>query len=308
MRGKGREAQRITMKSTKYLIYLLVWFWTLMPSVLAIVPEAQALLDFKNGLTKADMLASSWKSTNVDSSGCPQQWYGVRTDMTNGCRVLELLLPASGLVGTVAPSIGRLQSLVNLSLAHNDLAGDISSILKLPQLVRLFLSGNSFSGAIQLGLDSKLMVIDLSDNKFSGPILPPFPESLSHVDFSGNAFSGNIHPELGQATGLRILDLSRNKLVGSIPAMPLLVSLLTLRLSDNMLTGQIPSELLNEQTPQLQELDLSRNRLTGESLPSNDLLSTAENTCISVNCPYLGNSHYVWWTGSCSSSYCESDS
>lgn len=271
MRERDRDAQRTIMQTTKCIFYLL-WLWVLMPSVLAVAPETQALLDFKNGLTKAENLSSSWNITNVDSHGCPLQWYGVRTDSTNGCYILELQLPASGLVGTIPPSIGRLQSLVNLSLAQNDLTGEISAILKLPHLLRLFLSGNSFSGAVQFGLGSKLMVVDLSDNRFSGSILPPFPESLSHVDFSGNAFSGNIPLELGQATGLKTLDLSRNRLVGPIPAMPLVVSLSTLRLSDNMLTGQIPSELFNEQTPQLLEVDLSRNQLTGKacSIPLDD--------------------------------------
>lgn len=266
-----------------------------MPSVRAIAPETQALLDLKNGFTKSDSLASTWKVTNVDSSGCPLQWYGVRTDLTNGCHVLELLLPSSGLVGTIAPSIGRLQSLVNLSLAQNDLTGDIFTIVKLPQLVRLFLSGNSLSGTVQLGIYSKLMVIDLSDNKFSGPILPPFPESLSHVDFSGNAFSGNIPEELGQATGLKTLDLSRNKLEGPIPAMPLVVSLSILRLSDNMLTGQIPSELFNEQTPQLQEVDLSRNRLTGRISPSRLYSNSAGSSSpISLTAPCLGTSFWFY--------------
>lgn len=247
---------------------LLLWLYALVPSVEAVAPETQALLDFKDGLTKADMLASSWNVTNVDSAGCPLQWYGVRAVSTNvGCQVFELLLPASGLVGTIAPSIGGVKSLVNLSFAQNDLTGDISAILKLPQLVRLFLSGNALSGSVHFDEYSRLVVVDLSENKFSGPILPPFPESLSCLDFSGNAFDGHIPQELGQATGLKTLDLSRNKLAGPIPAMPLLVSLCTLRLSDNMLTGQIPSELLNEQTPQLQEVDLSRNLLTGKLTP-----------------------------------------
>lgn len=240
-----------------------------MSSAWAIAPEAQALLDFKNGLTKADMLASSWNITNVDPSGCPRQWYGVRTESTSiGCQVVELQLPSSGLVGTIAPSVAGLKSLVNLSLAQNDLTGDISSILKLPQLVRLFLNGNALFGSVRFEAYSRLMVVDLSDNKFSGSILPPFPDSLSHVDFSGNAFAGPIPQELGQATGLKTLDLSRNRLAGPIPAMPLLVSLSILRLSDNMLTGQIPSELLNDQTPQLQEVDLSRNQLTGKLTPA----------------------------------------
>ena len=240
-----------------------------MPLVGAIAPETQALLDFKDGMIKADMLASSWNVTNVDSSGCPLQWYGVRTESTNtGCQVVELLLPASGLAGIISPSIGGLKSLVNLSLAQNHLTGDISAVLKLPQLVRLFLSGNALAGYVRFEENSKLVVVDLSDNKFSGSILPPFPESLSHADFSGNALTGNIPQELGQATGLKTLDLSRNKLEGPIPAMPLLVSLSILRMSDNMLSGQIPPELLNEQTPQLQEVDLSRNQLTGKLNPS----------------------------------------
>lgn len=163
----------------------------------AVALEAQALLDFKDGLTQADKLVSSWNNTKVDSSGYPRQWYGMRTKATNGgCQVVELLLPASDLVGIVVPSIGGLESLVNLSLAQNGLSGDISAILKLPQLVRPFLSGNSLSGSVYFEEFSRLMVVDLSDNKFSGPILPPFPKSLSHVDFSRNAFAGPLPQEL----------------------------------------------------------------------------------------------------------------
>ncbi|KAG0602969.1 hypothetical protein M758_10G054900 [Ceratodon purpureus] len=253
-----------SMPTMRCIFHLLVWLCALMPSAWAIAPEVQTLLDFMHGLTKADMLSSSWNITNVDPFGCPRQWYGVRTESTGaGCQVVELQLPSSGLVGTIAPNIAGLKSLVNLSLAQNDLTGDISAILKLPQLVRLFLNGNTLLGSVRFEPYSRLMVVDLSDNKFSGPILPPFPDTLTHVDFSGNAFTGAIPQELGQATGLKTLDLSRNQLAGPIPAMPLLVSLSILRLSDNMLTGQIPSELLNEQTPQLQEVDLSRNQLTG---------------------------------------------
>ncbi|XP_024360631.1 probable inactive receptor kinase At5g10020 [Physcomitrium patens] len=257
----------VIMKASRKTLLVLLWTWMLPSACAALAPETQALLDFKAGLTKGDILLSSWNNTNVDSRGCPVQWKGVTTYDGNECRVVELWLPASGLVGSIPQAIGGLLSLVNLSLAQNELGGDISPILKLPNLMRLFLSGNAFSGALKFEVASKLVVVDLSDNNFSGSIEILFPEGLADMDLSGNAFAGNIPQELFQKTTLKTLDLSRNKLRGPIPAVLLMVSLTTLRLSDNMLEGQLPLELFNEQTPQLREVDLSRNQLSGSLGP-----------------------------------------
>ena len=74
--------------------------------------------------------------------------------------------------------------------------------------------------------------------------------------------TGHIPPELGQLTGMTVLDLSGNELSGPIPwELGSLASLETLNLSHNRLTGLIPPELA---TPaNLSELYLEFNRLTG---------------------------------------------
>lgn len=285
----------------------------LLPTLWAISPDAEVLLQFKAGLTEAGVLANSWLASNIDFSGCPAQWHGV-TLTTADCRVVSLSLSGLSLSGQVrSATLGRLSqltslslsqnslngalpddlgslsmlqemdiaenslsgplpdafkglsSLVNLSLADNHLTGTVSTILELPELVFLNLSGNALTGALELQPDTvKLKKLDLSKNNFSGPITP-FLRELTFLDLSSNSFGGSIPIQLGQCLNLGSLDLSRNRLSGPIPTMELLTSLTTLRLTDNLLTDAIPPELLDDRTPLLQELDLSRNQLNGTS-------------------------------------------
>jgi Ran GTPase-activating protein (RanGAP) involved in mRNA processing and transport len=161
--------------------------------------------------------------------------------------------------------------LVNLSLANNVLlSGSIVSVLELPELVSLNLSGNALTEGLafsdNLVEQAKLVTLDLSNNQLSGsidPLLTLLP-SLAFLNLSGNAFSGTIPPEFGQCcTTLMALDLSNNGLTGPIPTMDLMESLVSLRLAGNGLSSSVPSQLLNDLAPLLQELDLSSNKLTG---------------------------------------------
>lgn len=85
---------------------------------------------------------------------------------------------------------------------------------------------------------------------------------LRELDLSDNKISGSIPSELGNLTTLTNLNLSSNNLAGSVPAsIGNLTNLTNLNLGGNSLTGAIPAELGN--LTNLTCLDLGSNNLTG---------------------------------------------
>jgi len=109
----------------------------------------------------------------------------------------------------------------------------------------------------------------LSNNKLSGAI----PTSLGNfiqlrtLILYGNLLSGTITPSLGSMK-LELLDLSHNKLTGTIPRE--VASLTTMEiyfnLSDNLLEGILPMELTN--MDKVWAIDLSSNNFSGKIPPN----------------------------------------
>ncbi|KAA3481047.1 putative LRR receptor-like serine/threonine-protein kinase [Gossypium australe] len=87
--------------------------------------------------------------------------------------------------------------------------------------------------------------------------------SLKKIDLSYNKLSGSIDSTIFNLSSLQIIDLSHNRLGGNLPAdmANRLPELKELYLSGNQLYGQIPSSLFN--CRQLKELSLSSNSFTG---------------------------------------------
>ncbi|KAJ1284909.1 hypothetical protein BS78_03G241500 [Paspalum vaginatum] len=86
---------------------------------------------------------------------------------------------------------------------------------------------------------------------------------LQNLNLSFNSLSGTIPHILGNLTRLEILDLTQNHFFGGIPhELHNLRSLVYLGLPGNELSGPIPQGLFNN-TPNLSEIRLGLNRLTG---------------------------------------------
>lgn len=159
-----------------------------------------------------------------------------------------------------------------LDLRNNSFGGDLQEILgSLVQVKFLLLNKNSYTGGIISSGILKLPNVtrlDLSYNNFSGPLLVEFSQALSlkFLILAYNQFSGSIPPEFGNLSLLQALDLSFNRLMGKIPpTIGKLTSLLWVMLANNSLTGEIPPEIGN--CSSLLWLNLANNKLSGNIPP-----------------------------------------
>jgi Leucine-rich repeat (LRR) protein len=179
-----------------------------------------------------------------------------------------LRLDRLNLTGTVPGFLSKLKKLTFLDLSFNGLSGSIpSSLALLPNLGALHLDRNRLTGSIPESFGTfKGSVPDLylSHNQLTGEI----PASLGNMDFSVIDLSRNklvgdasmlfglnkttrnvylsrniLNFNLSNVTfpsGLENLDISHNKIFGSIPPQMTQIPLQSLNMSYNRLCGQIP--------------------------------------------------------------------
>lgn len=232
----------------------------------------------------------------------------IPASLANLERLLELNLAENAFVGQLPPELGRLESLEQLLVGGNQLNGTVPrSILELPNLQGLGLSRNKFSG-IEL-LDSRsLTSLDLAGNRFeqlpelslpglyelflennqlqeipSGLNKSALLETLSVSNNTLRSFPSGIQefgnllqlmitdseiagivPDLSGLSNLYLLDLSRNSIT-EIEGLP--DSLQELYLEDNEIDGPLSSLI----TPDLFELDITNNQLSGNLAVLEDL-------------------------------------
>ncbi|XP_010537381.1 PREDICTED: probable LRR receptor-like serine/threonine-protein kinase At1g74360 isoform X2 [Tarenaya hassleriana] len=183
-----------------------------------------------------------------------------------------LYLGKNGFSRNIPETLLNLTNLVFLDLSKNEFGGDIQSIFgRFTWVKYLVLHGNSYVGGLYtsniLTLPN-LSRLDLSYNNFTGP-LPVEVSQMQNLKFlilAYNQFDGSIPQEYGNISGLQALDLSFNRLNGSIPAsFGNLTSLLWLMLANNSLSGEIPRELGNCRS--LLWLNLANNQFSGGLSP-----------------------------------------
>ncbi|CAL4913406.1 unnamed protein product [Urochloa decumbens] len=219
--------------------------------------------------------------------------------------------------GGIPPELGKLRALVRLDMANCGISGEIPpELANLTSLDTLFLQINALSGKLptEIGAMRALKSLDLSNNLFVGAIPASFaalknltllnlfrnrlageiPEfigelpSLEVLQLWENNFTGGIPANLGvAATGLKIVDVSTNKLTGVLPSelcagerletfialgnslfggipygLAGCPSLTRIRLGENYLNGTIPAKLFT--LPNLTQIELHDNLLSGE--------------------------------------------
>jgi Leucine-rich repeat (LRR) protein len=187
-------------------------------------------------LTKLQVLSLSSNHITVDFS-----------NVGDAINLMDIRLDSTGL--QTVEGIGQAKALTALSLSFNGIRGRFPlEILQLGNLRYLAMNSNSMTGLLptSFGELRYLRTLKLDRNVFVGP-LPSFSESpaLTTLDLGSNEFTGTIPSTLlaGVAgkTPMMKIDLSRNRLEGSIPASLVRFDHMVIDLAENHLTDISPA-------------------------------------------------------------------
>ncbi|KAK6267689.1 hypothetical protein QUC31_011849 [Theobroma cacao] len=154
-------------------------------------------------------------SNNNISGGIPD-WIGNISSLTS------ISMSKNLLKGSIPDQLCSLKNPKVLDLSENRFSGSLSCLLNISSLRFLYLQRNGLSGLLSNALlseSSRLSTLDLRENKLSGSI-PPWINTLSKLRIlllAGNHLEGQIPNHLCQMQ-VYIMDLSRNRLYGSIPS------------------------------------------------------------------------------------------
>eukprot|EP00934_Nitzschia_sp_Nitz4_P005407 Nitzschia sp. Nitz4//scaffold314_size20990//12434//17650//NITZ4_008632-RA/size20990-augustus-gene-0.25-mRNA-1//-1//CDS//3329547473//5397//frame0 len=197
-------------------------------------------------------------------------WVGVICDDNDENRVEHIILPYNDLQGSLPSELSYLSSLVSLNLGYNSLTGTIPPF-SVDSLMHIYLQDNQLTGSIPSSLAALpyLESLNLYENELEGKI-PPFGNATSlriiSIEANANLYGsaeevfGNFPPSLAQ------FWCSYCSLSGTLPgwAFSQLTNLDSVWLYDTPLNGTIPDELFDAP---LQNLGLSENFLSG-TIPS----------------------------------------
>ncbi|VVA98174.1 unnamed protein product [Arabis nemorensis] len=168
---------------------------------------------------------------------------------------------------TIDPEeVGNLQNRGELYLSNSHLEGPLPSQLSgCVRILKFDVGSKSLNGSVPSSFRSwkSLSTLVLSDNQFSEAI-PPFlaeHDRLSDLRIARNAFGGEIPSSVGLLKSLHYgLDLSGNGFTGEIPVTLVnLINLDRLNISNNKLTGSL---LVPQRFRSLLQVDVLNNQLT----------------------------------------------
>lgn len=237
------------------------------------------------------------KLTNLNLVGCG--FTGpIPSTIGNLERLIFLSLNSNGFTESIPASIGNLKNLYWLDLSANKLSGSLpvsngvtSGLDMLTHAKHFHLGDNQLSGDIPpLLFNSNLSLIHLllENNQFTGtiPSTLTLVQHLEVVRLDKNSLTGSVPSNINSLTNVNEMFLSNNRLTGPIPNLTgmnflnyldlsgnsfdqsnipswfsTLQSLTTLKMRYTNLVGELPAAFFS--IPQLQNVDLSNNRING---------------------------------------------
>lgn len=234
------ELVKATASNRLPIINAYEYYWLLDTNTATDSQDVRTLEDLKNTYDLKDWISDPCYLIPWKGIGC--------NNTSSSNRISEIDLSGMNLTGPVPEHIGKLTSLVNMSLDNNHLNGALPNFSSLAMLERLYLQNNDLIGSIPDWLFQlkKLKELSLENNHLIGPL-----------------------PNFSILTNLEVLHLQNNSLNGSVPEWLFkLKNLKELFIQNNNFSGVIRQELLENST------------LNFQFLRNNHLCVSKEGKCI----------------------------
>eukprot|EP00798_Chlamydomonas_sp_ICE-L_P030851 gene30851-35891_t len=192
------------------------------------------------------------------------------------CDLKIILLSTNSLTGTIPDAVSQMQSVEIIGFGGNQLEGTIpSGVGRLESLKRLDLTNNKLTGSLPDGLcvrmspsgfkESVITDILVSGNSLTG-LTPSLCPALVYLEANSNRLSGSMGT-LGTFPELHILDLSNNLISGIVPTPEAWGELMiSVNLQNNRMTGSLPENFST--IWYLTDLNVGGNLLNGTIPPS----------------------------------------
>ncbi|KAI9083596.1 hypothetical protein K1719_034538 [Acacia pycnantha] len=217
----------------------------------------------------------------------------------------KLRLSANNFTGTMPDTYGNLKNLTDFSMDGSSLSGKIPSFIgNWTSIVYLDMQGTGMEGPIPPTISLLTNLIELRISDLSGTTTTKFPDlgslmSLQRLILRNCLITGPIPKYIGQMKNLKTLDLSFNKLTGSIPDSFQELNFNHMFLTNNSLSGTVPEWVLKNKY----NIDLSYNNFTEASTSTcqvlevnlaSSLSSSASNPliCLKKGLPCAGKPQY----------------
>ncbi|XP_058754541.1 probable leucine-rich repeat receptor-like serine/threonine-protein kinase At3g14840 isoform X2 [Vicia villosa] len=223
-------------------------------------------------------------------------------------QILTLRISSNNFIGELPGTLTKLTTLRDFRIEDNQFSGKIPDYIQnWININTLVIQGSGLSGPIPSGISLLRNLTDLRISDLNGFEYAPLPElnkmtSLKTLILRNCNINGKLYDYLGTIASLKILDLSFNKLSGTIPrSYAAMNSSNYIFLTGNLLTGPVPPTWRKNTYVDLsynnfsisQESQICRDdnvNLFSTSRAHNDMGTVS---CLSLKCPKPSYSLYI---------------
>ena len=196
-----------------------------------------------------------------------------------------LTLSYTSISGEIPNTLSQIKTLLGIDFFNNKLTGPLPATLSsLPNLIEITFDRNQLTGTIPESYGSfpkSFTWLSLSQNRLSGKIPASLAKlNLALVDLSGNKLEGDASVLFGSEKETNVIWLHRNLLSFDIGKVGLSKNLESLDLSNNKIYGTLPNGFTKLKF--LKDLNVSNNNLCGE-IPIGGKLQSFDESCYAHN-------------------------